>query len=146
MKNQYFGDVNDYKKYGLLRILSGNSSIRTGICWMLTEDNDLNDGKFTDYLQKPQKWKAFDPILYESLNECLSNIESRNVSWAEIQNLVPSAKFFSKILTDNALERQPYFQQFLSIAKGCELIFFDPDNGLEVKSVSYGNKDSCKYL
>jgi hypothetical protein len=24
MKNQYFGDVNDFKKYGLLRVLTGN--------------------------------------------------------------------------------------------------------------------------
>ncbi|MGD0970966.1 MAG: hypothetical protein ABSA04_06120 [Desulfobaccales bacterium] len=24
MKNQYFGDVNDFRKYGLLRVLTGN--------------------------------------------------------------------------------------------------------------------------
>jgi hypothetical protein len=40
MKDQYFGDINDYRKYGLLRILSGmrcsgQSNISAAICWML---------------------------------------------------------------------------------------------------------------
>jgi hypothetical protein len=39
MKNQYFGDINDYRKYGLLRILSDEGSMRTGVCWMLTRDD-----------------------------------------------------------------------------------------------------------
>jgi hypothetical protein len=28
MKNQYFGDINDYRKYGLLRMLQSTSSGR----------------------------------------------------------------------------------------------------------------------
>ena len=47
MKNQYFGDINDYRKYGLIRILSNSGIIRTGICWMLTPDDTRTDGKFT---------------------------------------------------------------------------------------------------
>ena len=37
MKNQYFGDVNDYRKYGLLRLLA-HAGLKIGVCWMLTED------------------------------------------------------------------------------------------------------------
>ena len=40
MKNQYFGDINDYRKYGLLRILSTYGPIKTAVCWMLTPDDE----------------------------------------------------------------------------------------------------------
>jgi len=61
MKNQYFGDINDYRKYGLIRILSDGGIIRTGICWMLTPDDTRTDVKFTQYLAKPEEYKKFDP-------------------------------------------------------------------------------------
>jgi hypothetical protein len=35
VKNQYFGDVNDYRKYGLLRVLTNGGEIKTFVCWML---------------------------------------------------------------------------------------------------------------
>lgn len=50
MKNQYVADINDYHKYGLLRILSGYGAIATGICWMLTTPDERSDGKFLDDL------------------------------------------------------------------------------------------------
>jgi len=37
MKNQYFGDINDYRKYGLLRTLTGGQ-IKTAVCWMPPRD------------------------------------------------------------------------------------------------------------
>jgi len=40
MKNQYFGDINDYRKYGLLRLLTDGGDIRTAVCWMLTPGDD----------------------------------------------------------------------------------------------------------
>jgi len=44
MKNHYFGDVNDYRKYGLIRALTGQGTLNSMICWMLTEDDDRADG------------------------------------------------------------------------------------------------------
>jgi hypothetical protein len=37
------------------------------------------------------------------------------------------------------------FAEFTSMSKDCDLIFFDPDNGLEVKSKPKDRKNSCKY-
>jgi hypothetical protein len=37
MKNQHFGDVNDYRRYGLLRTLRGTSCL--SIDWLLTKDD-----------------------------------------------------------------------------------------------------------
>jgi hypothetical protein len=36
VKVQYFGDVNHYRKFALLRLLADKFKI--GICWMLTEE------------------------------------------------------------------------------------------------------------
>jgi hypothetical protein len=60
VKNQYFGDVNDYRKYGLLRTLSGNGQYRIGVCWMLTADDGRTDGRFTGYLAVQQRWRQYD--------------------------------------------------------------------------------------
>jgi hypothetical protein len=53
VKNQYFGDINDYRKYGLLRVLTNGGEIRTAICWMLTADDGRGDGGFIDCLEQP---------------------------------------------------------------------------------------------
>jgi len=47
MKNQYFGDENDYKKYGLLNTLTGRTDLSTAVCWMLTPD-EAGAGGFLD--------------------------------------------------------------------------------------------------
>lgn len=36
MKHQYVGDINNYRKYALLRALSADGANRIGVCWMLT--------------------------------------------------------------------------------------------------------------
>jgi crotonobetainyl-CoA:carnitine CoA-transferase CaiB-like acyl-CoA transferase len=146
MKNQYFGDINDYRKYGLLRCLSGQGVLRTAICWMLTPDDDRGDGGRTGYLHEPGKWRAYDPPLFDSLAGCLAQRGSRNIVWAESSGILPGATFYTNLLTDNAAERRQYLREFLVAARDCELVFFDPDNGLEVGSVPYGRSGSRKYL
>jgi hypothetical protein len=44
MKNQYFGDINDYRKYGLLRMLQSSGGGRLLVAWMLTPDDGSRDG------------------------------------------------------------------------------------------------------
>ena len=53
MKNQYFGDINDYRKYGLLRSIILTTELRILVAWVLTPDDERPDGKFVDYLEKP---------------------------------------------------------------------------------------------
>ena len=150
MKNQYFGDINDYRKYGLLRALSNQGQIKTMVCWMLTPDDGRSDGQKTAYLQQTDRWRAYDPDLFDALQRCLASPGNRDVRRAETQGslpgILPSTLLFSTMLTDDAQERQKYFQELFRTAQGCDLLFFDPDNGLEVKSKPYGRKDSCKYL
>ncbi len=146
MKNQYFGDINDYTKYGLLRALSNGGEIRTAVCWMLTADDGRGDGRFIDYLREPQRWRAFDSTLFDSLARSLNGRRRRDVRWVRTTGVIPGARFCEERLTDEAGERGPWFTRFLRIAAGSDLVFFDPDNGLEVTSVPYGTRGSGRYL
>ncbi len=134
MKNQYFGDVNDYKKYGLLRLLSNNSNKKIAVCCMLTDTDERTDGKLIGYLKYRRKWRMYDPQLFDLFQPCLNDPTKRKVSRAIEAEIVPGAIYHTQLLTDNARERECYFQEFITLAQRCDLSFFDPDNGLEVKS------------
>ena len=60
MKNQYFGDVNDYRKYGLLRALQSMHDGSLLVAWMLTPDDGGRDGGFRSYLHAPDMWANHD--------------------------------------------------------------------------------------
>ena len=146
MKNQYFGDINDYRKYGLLRLLTGRGSLSTAICWMLTPNDRSPDGKFTQYLQQPENYRRFDPDLFDTLRQLVSEQKRRDVQAIEESESLPNCRFLRAELANDGDERRSYFQKFFKLANGVDLVFFDPDNGLEVKSRPLGSKNSSKYL
>ncbi|MBC8287468.1 MAG: hypothetical protein H8E42_08340 [Nitrospinae bacterium] len=145
MKNQYFGDINDYRKYGLIRLLANDGKIKTGICWMLTPDDTRTDGKFTEYLYDSRKYRMFAPDLYDFLRKCVGS-KKRCLLEAENSNIFPNIIFHNPILKDDANQRKQYFSDMCKLFEDVDLIFFDPDNGLEVKSKPLGKKDSSKFL
>ena len=146
MKNQYFGDIYDYIKYGLLRRLSRCGEISTAICWMLTPNDGRRDGHRVHYLSDPEEWRTFDPPVFDCLRTAVLDVNERNVKIVEKSGILPNTSFYSHVLTDGADERRKYFDGFLRISQGKQLVFFDPDNGLEIKSVKYGQKGASRYL
>src|SRR6266487_1630696 len=146
MKNRYFGDLYDYIKYSLIRQLSDPEGARAVVCWMLTEDDVGEDGKRTNYLREPVRWSSFEPDVFDFLRNQLLDRGTRDVGAIERSDLLRNCRFFSTILTDESSQRDRYFDQFIGFARGAPFVFFDPDNGVEVKSVKYGRKNSSKYL
>lgn len=146
MKNQYFGDVNDYRKYGLLRALSSLTGLRVGVCWLLTADDDRNDGKFRRYLEDPPAWSRYDRQLYERLRTLLSPGVTRSVEHARTWDLIPGATYYDALLQDDLNSRREYFEGAWSALGACPILFFDPDNGIEIPSRKMGTKGSAKYL
>ena len=55
MKHQDVGDINDYRKYALLRALSAGGANRIGVCWMLTPDDGRTDGGKLSCLKQPSR-------------------------------------------------------------------------------------------
>ena len=146
MKDQYFGDVNDFRKYGLLRVLAGPGHLRLGVCWMLTAPDGRNDGEFLAYLAQPKKYQHRDPELFDWLAQVVGEEKDRRTARIEPSTILGSAVFQSRLLIDALPDRDAYFAECAEKFAGCDLVFFDPDNGLEIKSVPRGRRDSCKFL
>jgi hypothetical protein len=146
MKNQYFGDVNDFRKYGLLRLLTIQDRLRLGVCWMLTEPDGRRDGEHRSYLSKPAEYRHRDPDLFDWLKRAVNKTQHLRTTRLEASGLLGQTTFQSAGLTDNLSQRSEYFRECAALFAGCDLVFFDPDNGMEVQSVRPGRKNSCKYL
>jgi hypothetical protein len=139
MKNKFVGDINDYHKYGLIRMLTENPVVPTTVCWMLTPDDSKTDGGKLDYLLKPNIWRKYDPVFFDVLRDMVIMQEQRSVQIIENSGLLPACVFFSQYLkSDKQAEREAYFREFDLYLENAEkagreskLVFFDPDNGIE---------------
>jgi len=141
MKHQYFGDVNDYRKYGLLRGLSGQGAIQTGVCWMLTGPDGRTDGEMLAYLSKVKEFRPFAPDLFDFLCHCVHGKKDRRIDCIEAAGLLPATIYHSDLLSDDCQTRSAFFAHMFQRFANVDLIFFDPDNGLEIKSKHLGERD-----
>jgi hypothetical protein len=146
VKHQYFGDINDYRKYGLLRCIADVAGLPVGVLWFLTADDGRSDGEIRRYLREPRQWRHHDPALHDKLTKLLEPEIVRNVDHAEAWDLVPASRYFNEKITDDPEARSRYVAAAAETLAHCPLLFLDPDNGIEVKSVRYGTKNSSKYV
>ena len=146
MKNQYFGDVNDYRKYGLLRALLDGGELHLLVAWLLTADDGGRDGGKRAYLSQPKRWRPYDPDLYVGMVEMVGDGSAPRVSLIEESGLLPRTEFFSSTVPDDREQRAEWRDELRRAAMGTDLVFFDPDNGIEIKSRPIGTRDSSKYL
>ena len=147
MKNQYFGDGNDYSKYGILRILCDCFPSDVAVCWMLTPDDSTTDGtQHRDYINKPEKYRHCDPHVFDQLRELIINHKANDVSHAQRVIGKHNLKFIDTIIPDDLEGRAKYFDMVKREISDCDLVFFDPDVGLAPDSVKKGSKDSSRHL
>ena len=133
MQDRYTGDIGDYIKYALLRALS--PSLKLGVAWYLHPDEDHNpDGKYVQYLNDPQRWRHFDPELFDALKRIAAS--DRSVSAIADSGLI-DAKFSAHPLNNGAHHHsvrakscKECFSRVQSDLTRCDLVFADPDNGL----------------
>ncbi|AZO10570.1 hypothetical protein EJ074_16600 [Mesorhizobium sp. M3A.F.Ca.ET.080.04.2.1] len=145
MKHQYVGDISDYRKYALLRALSWGGANRIGVCWMLTTSDGSSDGGKLAYLQKPDRYRQFDPQLFDILAHAAGEPDRRRLQTIEESGAVRDAAYFSEPLPDDKAGRAAFMDRCLSDFDRADIVFFDPDNGLEM-SLAKGRKNSSKYL
>lgn len=144
VKEQYVGDVNDYRKYALLRLL-GRSGLKLGVCWMLTPNDERSDGNKLGYLDQA-KQERHDPQLFALLRRVRDEPDARRLGLIEGCEILPQAVFVNTTVPEPQFERQLWFKQASAALTDTDLIFFDPDNGMEVGSVAKGRRNSSKYV
>ena len=146
VKHQYVGDINDYRKYALLRGLSAGGLNRVGVCWMLTPSDGSMDGNKLGYLEKPQQHRHFDPELFDILNHAAAEPDRRRLHTIEDSGAIPGAVYFNEMLPQQSDGRARYMADCKAAFANADLIFFDPDNGIEVASSQRGINRSLKHV
>lgn len=143
MQDQFFGDINDYHKYGLLRCLC-EAELRVGVCWMYTPRDDSGQGGKVDYLNEPREHRHRDPQLFDFLKKRVDS-GRRAVRQLEeaSETMLPGAKFFSETLPKAAVDRKGYFDRASAAFRAADVIFFDPDIGIAPPSAA---RSSSKHL
>lgn len=146
MKHQYVGDVSDFRKHALLRALAQGGKVRIGVSWMLTRDDDRPDGRKLAYLDEPERWRAIDPPLFDLLRQVVDVPDSRRLSLIEGSGIIPGAVYDDALVPDDRAGRETWFARSRAALAEVDLVFFDPDNGIEVASKPIGRKGSSKFV
>lgn len=145
MQERYLGDSHDYIKYALLRHLSNDLGLRLGVNWYLTfpEDVDRQDSKDGEkrHHLKGQDWQDLDSDLFNKI-KYFDIPETRKLENVAKQGILPSQSlYFSDPVPKT--DRHVWHQQAQDVLYDADLVFIDPDNGFEIKSMS--RKTSPKY-
>jgi hypothetical protein len=135
MQNRYVGDIGDYLKLGILRALS--PGYRLGVAWWLFPDEAHNgDGRHIGYLSRPDQWRHFDSDLFDILREIVSS-GRRHVHMLEAAGALPGATFASELIpiggpiAQRQQARRDWLEEIRRKLEPADLLFLDPDNGLE---------------
>ena len=159
MQNRYTFDIGDFGKFGLLRALcTGNSrqpNLSLGVSWYLTPDEQHNaDGKHLGYLLGDKStYRHCDPGLFDEIRRLLLDEagrplpERRRVATIEEAPILPlGTAFHSELLSFakgtsrdqlglRVRARDAWLRQALETTAGKDIVFLDPDNGIECPSV-----------
>jgi hypothetical protein len=121
--------------------------------YLVPDENHNNDGRHTSYLHRDQAgFERCDPELYGALRDTLA--QRRAVAEIEQRNVLPpGTKFHTtplqferhESLRTREVKRQAWLDSALHVASGADLVFVDPDNGLEC-AVGRFTKNGPKYV
>lgn len=164
MQDRYTGDVGDYGKHGLLRALcgltlEGGASLRLGVVWYRTRPEHVGDppgqedGRFRSYLQRrARRFRDADPSLHAALQVFLDP-GARSVDAIPGLGILPvGTRFHAGSLSlpgarpaERLAHREAWLTVALTATGDADLVFLDPDNGLECASAPPGSRRGPKY-
>jgi len=147
MQDRYAGDVGDFGKFALLRYLFVNTSHKIGVIWYLFPDESHNnDGGHIGYVNE-RRFLDCDKDLCERLKKVLAG--KRSVASLEKAGLLPDdTVYFSELLDfhlryssqshkdkeERELRRKDWLKNANQSILDCNVVFLDPDNGLQIAS------------
>lgn len=153
MQHRYVGDAGDFAKYSLLSSLTnGEPQLRLGVLWYLFPDENHNDdGRHVSYL-KQADMRLRNPSVHGALDSIVSS-GVRSVNAVEHSSILPSTTlFFSEpvAVQGSPLDRTEYrldwFARGLQRLRSCDMLFLDPDNGIETASLKKSDFRAGKYV
>jgi hypothetical protein len=138
VQERYLGDSHDFLKYAFLRHMHKAGGWRIGLNWYLTHHAQVdrpgsNDGEMR-HLLKGGKWQSLDPELLEALRPYDLRTNRRIADFERAGILPRGTGYFSELL--RADSRPAWHTRAREALAASDLVFLDPDNGLEVKSMT----------
>lgn len=138
MQERYLGDSHDFVKYALLRHLRHKCGFRIGVNWYLTRPQDVdragsNDGEKRHHLNG-KSWQGWDPDLFDCIRHFDDRAERRLERIEEWEILPADTLYFEELVP--VANRLSWHRRAKSNLAEADLVFLDPDNGFEVKSMS----------
>ena len=138
MQERYLGDAHDFLKYALIRFFSDYTGLAFGLNWYLTRPGNVdanfnNDGEKRHHMND-QTWQRIDADLIEMLQPFQ---ESQNRTLARFMDagiLPDNVRYHCDELT--AGNRTAWIINSADALRGSQILFLDPDNGLEVQSMT----------
>ena len=152
MKEQQFADLRDYMKYSFLRQLLEHD-LGCTVCWMMTPYDRTTPTPKTRYVRDRQKWGHYDPAVFEYLREQVNNGQPdiRSLQREDVSPIAACRFYWRRFppsstrrMDEHFTFRKSYFDGCLHEAIGTDLVFLDPDTGLENDSLKL--KDLDKYV
>jgi hypothetical protein len=153
MQDRYVADAGDFSKYALLRALAGGQDpLQLGVLWYLYPDEGHNsDGRHIGYLKQPVM-ALHDPITHAKLGRLVAE-GRRSVAAVQRAEILPvGTRFFSDIVaatgtpTDRVEHRSRWFARGAQGMAASDLVFFDPDNGIETRALDKRSFRAGKYV
>lgn len=150
MQDRFVGDVGDFGKLLLLRHLTCATKLRLGVLWYRTPDETHDkSGKHTNL----NKFRHLDPVLTDAL-QTITTSGRRTVEALEAADLLPPETRYHHETLDLAGRRfherpairDEWLKACLSSTADCELVFFDPDNGLRHSSEKCNHAKGWRYV
>ena len=144
MKDQYFGDRTDYIKHCLLSHLSA-SGHTLAIHWNRTRDDESRDGRHTAYLKDTAKWRQYNAAIFDAIKSSVERGQ-RELSLFEKLGFIANGRYCYDLWCEDPSGRRASVERFTSTLCSEDVVFFDPDNGIEVKSITASARGSSKYV
>ena len=173
MQDNFVGDLGDFGKYGLLRVLTGlcpqqpsSDRLSLGVVWYVPDDETIartkpGYGQRVGYLfdQRAQEdWRSCDKALFNDLGDLVCGERSLHAVGGRGTIGPDDAFYYPSIplpqsLTERESERGEWLEEALQRVSGQDLVFLDPDVGLSdpeagnaPRKLSLRSQDAPKYV
>ena len=133
---------------------------KPGVIWCKTDpgsrESKKPDGGFIQYLAKSDendlRFRACGEYLYDALEKMVFRDQNRSIKALEGTHLLSGAAYWSKDENvrhgkkRSTCPRADWFQSAFEATAGCDLVFLDPDNGIECTNLRPTQGKSRKYV
>lgn len=161
MRDEYVGDVGDFGKYILLNKLRelSNGKINLGVNWYYNtkQEKHSSDGRYTNYVdpsyRNADRYKRCSPDIYEQLRAIVDEKQRKISEIEDRQILFDGTIFYSKPLpwefnspSERENKREDWFKDSLKKLGDADIVFLDPDNGIQTSNVRKTKAEAVKYV